>query len=238
MNPLPDTPLRLSSDIRQLIEAARQRVAVAVNAELTLLYWHIGRRINTELLQGKRADYGQTVVKSLAADLTQHYGKGWSERQLWHYMHFAEVFTDEAIVYTLCTQFSWSHLRMLISMDDPLKRAFYAEMCRLEKWSVRQLRERIQSMLYERTAISKRPEMTIQNDLEKLRDSNELSPDLVFRDPYFLNFLGLSDVADASKLLKKPVFNLKTQEQRVIQRGQAAEKASIYTRMNQEQRVM
>lgn len=193
MNNPPDATLRLSSDIRQLIESARQRVAVVINAELTQLYWHIGRRINDDLLQGKRAGYGQEVVKSLATELTSHYGKGWGEKHLRHCMHFAEIFTEEAIVYTLCRQFSWSHLRLLIFMEDPLQRTFYAEMCRLEKWSVRQLRERIQSMLYERTAISRRPEITIQNDLEKLREENKISPDLVFRDPYMLDFLGLSD---------------------------------------------
>ncbi len=193
MNNPPDATLRLSSDIRQLIESARQRVAVVINAELTQLYWHIGRRINDDLLQGKRAGYGQEVVKSLATELTLHYGKGWGEKHLRHCMHFAEIFTEEAIVYTLCRQFSWSHLRLLIFMEDPLQRTFYAEMCRLEKWSVRQLRERIQSMLYERTAISRRPEITIQNDLEKLREENKISPDLVFRDPYMLDFLGLSD---------------------------------------------
>jgi len=151
---LPEPTLRLFADIRELIEAARQRVAHVVNAELALLYWHIGQRINTDVLEGKRGGYGQEVVKSLAGELTLHYGKGWGERQLWYCMRFAEVFEDEAIVNTLCTKFSWSHLRILIFMANPLKRAFCAEMCRLEKWSVRQMRERVQSMLYERTAIS------------------------------------------------------------------------------------
>lgn len=109
-------------------------------------------------------------------------------------IQFASVFPDEQIVYALRRQLSWTHLRSIIYMDDPLKRSFYVEMCKLEKWSSRQLQERIQSMLYERTVISKKPEQTIAHDLELLRTQQQLSPDLVFRDPYFLDFLGLSEM--------------------------------------------
>jgi predicted nuclease of restriction endonuclease-like (RecB) superfamily len=108
-------------------------------------------------------------------------------------MKFAQTFSDLQIVYTLCRQLSWSHLRLVMFIDDELKRLFYIEMCKLEKWSVRTLRERIQSMLYERTAISRKPEETIKNELILLRDEQKLNPDLVFRDPYFLDFLGLKD---------------------------------------------
>lgn len=141
----------------------------------------------------QRADYGKQVVSELAARLTAEYGTGWGENQLRKCMKFAQTFVDEAIVYALRTQLSWTHLRILMFMDDPLKRGFYLEMCRLEKWSSRQLQERVQSMLYERTAISRKPEQTIQNELTALRQDQLLSPDLVFRDPYVLDFLGLSD---------------------------------------------
>ncbi|MBL7791005.1 MAG: DUF1016 family protein [Saprospiraceae bacterium] len=108
-------------------------------------------------------------------------------------MQLAQVFSDEQIVYTLCRELSWLHLLLIMYMDDSLKRDFYIEMCKLEKWSVRTFRERIQSMLYERTAISKKPEQTIQQDIERLKNEQKLNPDLVFRDPYFLDFLGLRD---------------------------------------------
>ncbi len=183
----------VAADVRQLIEQSRQQVALAVNAELTLLYWNVGRRINQDVLGNQRADYGQQVVKTLAGQLAETYGKGWGEKQLRQCMQFAAVFPDESIVYALRRQLSWTHLRMLIYLDDPLKRSFYLEICRLEKWSSRELQERIRSMLYERTAISRKPEETILNDLALLRDNQELSPDLVFRDPYFLDFLGLAD---------------------------------------------
>ena len=183
----------LLAEVRQLINAARQRAAIAVNAELTQLYWHIGRRIGAELLQGQRAEYGKQVVAELARQLTADFGKGWSERQLRYCVRVAEVLPDARILHTLCSQLSWSHLRLVIQIDDPLKRDFYLEICRVERWSVRQLQERINSMLFERTAISKKPEETIRQELGLLRDQGRLSPDLAFRDPYVLDFLGLSD---------------------------------------------
>lgn len=183
----------LLGSIRHLIEESRQQVAVAVNATITGLYWQVGKKINDEILQNNRAEYGKQIVATLSQQLTKEYGKGWGEKQLRHCMRFAEVFPDEQIVYTLCRQLSWSHLRLIMFLDDPLKREFYIEMCKLEKWSFRTFRDRVNSMLYERTAISKKPELTIQNDLELLKSEQQLSPDLVFRDPYFLDFLGLKD---------------------------------------------
>lgn len=195
---MPDKPdhqlsVPLLADVRQLIADARQRVAIAVNAELTLLYWHVGQRIQVELLKGQRAEYGKRVVAELAHQLTADFGKGWSEQQLRHCMRLADVFADSNILSTLQRELSWSHLKTLIYMDDPIKRDFYTELCKLERWSVRQLQERINSMLYERTAISKKPEATIRQDISLLREQGQLSPDLTFRDPYVLNFLGLSD---------------------------------------------
>ncbi len=181
------------ADIQQLIEESRYKVAVAINASLTLLYWRIGKRINDEVLNNNRAAYGQQIIATLSQQLTSAYGKGWSEKQLLHCLRLAEAFPDEQILYALRRELTWTHLRMLIYLDSQLKRDFYIEMVRLEKWSSRQLQERIQSMLYERTAISKKPELTIQNDLALLRNEQKISPDLVFRDPYFLDFLGLSN---------------------------------------------
>ena len=186
--------VQLYTEVTQLIEQSKQNVAVAVNAEITLLYWNVGRRINNEVLHNERAEYGKKIVHSLSAQLTLQYGNGWSEKQLRQCMQFANVFQDEQIVYALRIQLTWTHIRTIIYMEDPLKRDFYIAMCKLEKWSSRQFQERIQSMLYERTAISKKPEETIKNELEFLKNEKEISPDLVFRDPYFLDFLGLRDL--------------------------------------------
>jgi predicted nuclease of restriction endonuclease-like (RecB) superfamily len=179
--------------IKQLIEQGKQQIAISVNTTMSMLYWQIGKRINDDVLQNQRAEYGKQIVSTLSRHLTQEYGNGWGEKHLRQCMQFAQAFPDEQIVYTLCRELNWSHLRLVMFMDDPLKREFYIEMCKLEKWSFRAFRERIQSMLYERTALSRNPEKTIQNDLELLKNEQKLNPDLVFRDPYFLDFLGLRD---------------------------------------------
>ena len=114
----------LLADVRQLIDYARQRVASTVNAELTQLYWQKGSRVSAELLKGQRAEYGKQLVVELAQQLTTEFGKGWSERQLRYCLRIAEVFPDAQILHTLCSQLSWSHLRLIIQIDEPLKREF------------------------------------------------------------------------------------------------------------------
>jgi len=192
MNSKPVVP-ELFTNIRQLIDQSRNRVSVAVNAELTMLYWNIGKRINEDILDNQRAGYGKQVVSVLSGQLTAEYGSGWSEKHLRHCLGFAETFPQVEIVSALRREFSWTHLRSLIYIDDPLKRDFYLELCKLEHWSSRQLQERINSMLFERTVISKKPEETIKNDFDLLKKEQHLSSDMVFRDPYFLDFLGLKD---------------------------------------------
>jgi len=188
-----ETAQTLFREIRQLIDAAKQRAAVAINAEITLLYWQVGDRIQTEILQRQRAEYGKQAIAELSRHLTQTYGKGWSERQLRYCILIAEVFPDREILHTLCAKLSWSHLKLIMGIDDPLKRNFYIEITQLENWSVRQLQERINSMLFERTAISRKPEETISHDLEQLRKNKQISPDLLLKDPYILDFLDISD---------------------------------------------
>jgi len=180
-------------EVKTLIEEARQRTAIAVNTELTLLYWKIGQRIQAEILKNKRAEYGKQIIASLSQYLTQEFGKGWSEKQLRHCLRAAETFKEEVIVSTLRRQLSWSHIKCLIYIDDELKRNFYIEMLAIEDWSSRQLQERINSQLYERTSISRKPEETIKNELKALIKSGTFSPDLAFRNPYLLDFLGLAD---------------------------------------------
>ncbi|AKB28171.1 Putative cytoplasmic protein [Methanosarcina siciliae T4/M] len=182
----------LLEDIRHMIEATRSAVAATVNAGLTMLYWNIGKRINEEILKGERAEYGQEIVASLGRELASEYGNGFSVKNLRRMIQFSEVFPEEIVV-TLLRQLSWSHFLVLVPLKDPLQREFYAEMCRIERWSVRTLRKQIDSMLYERTAISRKPEEVIRHELANLRDKDRLTPELVFRDPYVLDFLGLKD---------------------------------------------
>ncbi len=183
----------LLADIRGLIEESRAAVAVTVNAGLTLLYWRIGQRINDEVLHGERAAYGKEIVATLAQELTRAYGGGFTEKNLRRMMQFAEVFRDQQIVASLIRQLSWTHIIALLPLKQPLQREFYAEMCRIERWSVRTLRRQIDSMLYERTALSKKPDELIRHELDALRATDRLTPDLVFKDPYVLDFLGLRD---------------------------------------------
>lgn len=181
----------LYKEIRGLIVAARTRVAVAVNAELSMLYWSVGKRINSDVLDGGRAEYGKQVIPRLAVKLSEEFGPAWNEKQLRRMMQFASRYPKKRIVVSLIRQLSWTHILALIPIDDPVKREFYSEMCQQEHWSVRVLRERIDSMMFERTAIAKKPDAVIKKDLAQLRDEKKMTPDLAFRDPYFLDFLGL-----------------------------------------------
>ncbi len=187
----PEVSPTLLADVRQLIESARQRLASMVNGELVRVYWQVGRRIQEDILRGDRAEYGRQIVETLSVHLTGEYGSGFSRTNLFNMVRFAESFPDEKIVHALRAQLSWTHIRLLIYVEDPLARQFYAEMARLERWSYRTLEERISSMLFERTAISKKPEKLIMRELQALQQGDKLTPDLVFRDPYFLDFLGL-----------------------------------------------
>ena len=186
-------PKVLLKDLRELIATARQDVARQVNSALVLLYWRIGQRIRQDFLKEKRAEYGEQIVSAVSRELAVEFGQGFSEKNLWHMIRFAEVFPDEEILSALRRELSWTHFKQIIYLDDPLKRDFYAEMCRIERWSTRTLEKKISGMLFERTALSKKPEKLIREELDTLRSEDKLSPDLVFRDPYFLDFLGLKD---------------------------------------------
>jgi predicted nuclease of restriction endonuclease-like (RecB) superfamily len=186
-------PGALAAEIRQMIQAARWQVAQAVNTGLTMLYWQIGTRIRQDILKEKRAGYGEKIVHALSAQLTLEFGRGFTSRNLFNMIRFSEVFPDAEIVASLMRQLGWTHFRQIIALDDPLKRDFYAEMCRIERWSTRTLRQKIDGMLYERTALSKKPDQLIRRELDALREEDKLTPDLVFQDPYLLDFLGLRD---------------------------------------------
>jgi predicted nuclease of restriction endonuclease-like (RecB) superfamily len=190
--PKPSQPVpTLLTEVRELILSARQTVARGVNAALVMLYWKIGERIRRDILQEKRASYGEEILPTLSAKLMPEFGQGFSGRNLARMIALAEAFPDAKIVATLSRELGWSHFVELIPLKKPLQRDFYAEMCRLERWSVRALRQKIGGMLYERTALSKKPDEVAALELKGLREDDKLTPDLVFRDPYFLDFLGL-----------------------------------------------
>ena len=182
---------RLFEQIKDLIEQTKNNVAVAVNSSMTLMYWNIGKLINNEVLQNKRAEYGKEIVATVSQQLIAQYGKGYSYSALTRMMKFAKNI-DEKNIATLSQQLSWSHFKELIVLEDTLKIEFYAQMSIAQNWGVRTLRERIDSMLYERTALSKQPNELIKYELENIKNEN-FSKNVVFKDPYFLDFLEIND---------------------------------------------
>lgn len=144
-------------------------------------------------MDGRRGAYGKEVLPTLAAQLVKEYGNSFAEQNLRRMVQFAATFPDEQILVSLIRELSWTHFIALIPLKDPLQRDYYAQMTSAERWSVRTLRERIDSMLYERTALSQKPEETIAQELATLRDAQRMTPALVMRDPYILDFLGLRD---------------------------------------------
>jgi len=183
----------LLTDVRLMIVQARASVARAIDSGLTMLYWNLGRRVRQDILKEKRAEYGAEIVSALGRQLEAEFGRGFGRRNLFRMIRFSEVFPDTQIVSALLTQLSWTHFISIIAIEDPIKRNFYAEMCRMERWNTRTLDNKIQSMLFERTALSRKPEKLAEMELKALRDEDRLTPELVFRDPYLLDFLGLKD---------------------------------------------
>ncbi len=178
-------------DLRALIEGARGRVARAVNAGLVAMYWGVGDRLRREVLGEKRAPYGKRIVATVSRQLVAEYGRGFSRAALNRMVQLRERFPDPKICASLMRKLTWSHFLELLPIEDPLKREYYAEMCRVEKWSVRILGAKIDGMLYERTALSKRPAELALRELKALREDDVMSPDMVFQDPYVWDFLRL-----------------------------------------------
>lgn len=204
-------------EIRQLIDEVHRRLTVRVNAELVLLYWRVGRVIAQGLEDGED-DSG------LAAELCSDYGRVWNARQLDFCVRAAQTFSEDEIRNCLASQVSWSHMRRLVAIPDLDKRRFYAEQCGLNGWSVPQLTERIDSLLFERSVSSRRPdELPDQQELERGRRS---TPDLLVQDPLLI-FLGVQSLSPEEHLeeavlrelegylLEQPGFSLVARQRRL-----------------------
>jgi predicted nuclease of restriction endonuclease-like (RecB) superfamily len=190
----PQQEVQLYNDVCQIIDGARGGIATYVNTEACLTNWHVGKRIKEDVLFNRRAEYGKQVVINLSIKLTEHYGSGWSEKTLRHCLRAAETFSEEDILSATQRQLSWTHLKSLMYIKDPLERQFYAQMCSSEHWDTRTLDEKIDKQLYLTTALSRKPEEIIKKELEESKSKNKLLPDMVFRSSYFLDILGLPDV--------------------------------------------
>lgn len=174
------SPLLLA-DLRVIISRGKSQAVAAVNSALTLTYWHIGQRINTEVLRGERAAYGQQVVASLSESLVAQYGRSFEARNLRRMMQFAELFPDFRIVSPLATQLSWTHFTILLTIPSDAARMFYAQQSADHLWGKRELIRQIERKAFERSHIA-------DNKLA-LAAAPELAGS--FKDPYFFDFLGL-----------------------------------------------
>ena len=191
---------KLFEDIVHLIQQGQKRVAMEVNSTIIVLYWSIGKRINAELLDDKRGDYGDKIIETVSQELSLQFGKGYSRSALFRMVKFARLYPTQEIVATVSRQLSWSHIIILCQLEDMLTRDFYLQMACVEGWSVRDLRKKIDSMLFERTAISNQPEKVIEHELAKLKETHQLTPQFVFRDPCILDFMNLTPSYSESDL--------------------------------------
>jgi len=173
----------LLRDLKSLIEQGRRQAVVAVNSALTITYWQVGKRINEEVIQGERAEYGKKVVEQIAETLILEYGKGFEVKNLRRMMKFAGVFPDFEIVAPLVRQLSWSHFLTLIPLKSEEARMFYATQAGEAGWSKRELRHQIDRKVFERSEIA--------DTKLALEEARQLGGH--FKDPYFLDFLGLKE---------------------------------------------
>jgi len=199
---------QLMTDLKELVAQTRSQVAVQVNSAMVVLYWKVGQRINEDILGNKRAEYGKEVISQISHQLTFEFGSSFSEKNIRKMMQFASVFGNFEIVASAMRQLSWTHFLLLIPISEDTKRDFYIEVCKIENWSVRTLREKINSLLFERTAISRKPEEVINKELKNWSENNILNPDLIFKDPYFLDFLELKDTFSEKDLEEAIIVEL------------------------------
>ena len=177
--------------VAEIIDDAKHVVVVYVNKHANLMFWHIGHFINEDLGYRKYSAYGDKIIATLSQRLTNHYGKGYTYSAVTRMMKVARIYHDEEMFATLSQTLTWSHFLELISIEDGTKRLFYQQMGIAEHWSVRQLRDKQDQMVYERSVLAVKPEDDIVKTLEKVSPTH-MEPDAVLRNSYVLDFLGLS----------------------------------------------
>ena len=205
MNPLVSAaadspPTTLHAELRTLIANSRQRLAGAVNAELTRLYWSVGERLRTEVLGGAdRAKYGDQLIQRFGEQLAQEFGRGFEAKNLRRMVQFAQAFPQPEIVATLSRQLSWSHFVNLLPLKTEAARQFYASQAATHTWSVRELRQQIERKAFERTELASLQASTPVR-AEPVETLGTSPAQVFFKDPYFLDFLGLRQGYDEADL--------------------------------------
>lgn len=204
----------LFESIKQLIQNSCQKAAVYLNQATNHLYWSIGNYIVKELDHEVYSGYGKQIIATLSQQLTNTFGKGYSYSALTRMIKIADNYPQEMFA-TVSQTLSWSHFIELVTIEDQTKRFFYQQMCVLENWSVRTLRSKQDEMLFERTAIAKQPQQVIVSSLEEV--NQKISPDLVFKNTYILDFLGLNNAYSERDLENAIVLQL---EKFILELGQ------------------
>ncbi len=208
LTPLPDdrmpAPQDLHAELRALITASRQRLSAAVNAELTLLYWNVGDRIGREVLAQQRAGYGERLMERLGLALSQEFGRGFEFKNLRRMVRFARAFSPSEIGASVMRQLSWTHFLQLLPLKQREQRDFYLQQAVNERWSVRELRQQIERRAWERSAIASTQALAAgalaQGEAPTAAADEVLPTATVFKDPYFLDFLGLRQGHDEADL--------------------------------------
>jgi len=167
-------------ELIDLIEKTKYQVISQANSSLSILFWHIGKRILTHNLQYQRAEYGKQIVVTVSRQLVKRFGRNYEEKNLRRMIQFCMKFPDIEIVVTLSRQLSWSHFLVIIPLKDQQSREFYGHLAYKNSFGVRTLREQIAKKVFERT----------ENADIQLYDSSVIQKG-VFKDPYLLDFLEL-----------------------------------------------
>lgn len=172
--------------VRDIIAAAQATAVRAVDFQRVLMYWNIGRIIFEEEQQGKeRADYGAYLIHNLSRELEPEFGTSFSVRQLERCRQFYKEFP---IASALRTQFSWTHYKLLLPLENDGKREYYAAEAAKNNWTARQLERQINSQLYERLLLSSDKERVLAVARGEQRPEK---PTDILKDPMYLEFLGL-----------------------------------------------
>lgn len=172
----------LVSELSQLIEQGKKEVAVQVNSTMTMVFWQVGKRINQEILENERAEYGKNIVPTVSSQLVKHYGRSFGAKNLHRMMQFAEIYPDIQIVVSLTRQLSWTHFVALLPLKSDEERQFYVKKIVEEKWSTRHTRKQIERKAFERKEIANSQLPTTKPEMQH-----------TFKDPYFFDFLGLKE---------------------------------------------
>ena len=186
-------------ELSSLIEESKQQVAKVANSTLTLLFWHVGKRIQEEVLKNERAEYGKQIVTTVSLQLAEKYGRNFEEKNVRRMMQFSHEFSDFEIVVPLARQLSWSHFLILIPLKSKEAKLYYAQNCMEQNWGKRELRNQIQRKAFERTELANIQFLNSQPDLMN-----------TFKDPYVLDFLNLKNTYLENDLEKTILQELET----------------------------